>query len=54
MPNYRKKDFYYNPWIWENKTALKNIKQGSKILEAGCGTGAFLEVMQKKGLIVQD
>ena len=43
------KDFYYNPWIWENKTALKNIEPGSKILEAGCGTGSFLEVMSKKG-----
>ncbi|MDQ6755635.1 MAG: class I SAM-dependent methyltransferase [Bacteroidota bacterium] len=43
------KDFYYNPWIWENKTALKNIDKGSKILEAGCGTGSFLEVMANKG-----
>ena len=45
----QKKDFYYNPWIWENQAALKNIAPGSKILEAGCGTGTFLEVMTKKG-----
>jgi SAM-dependent methyltransferase len=45
----QKKAFYYNPWVWENNAALKNITAGSKILEAGCGTGSFLEGMKKRG-----
>ncbi len=48
----QKKDFYYSSWNWEHRLALKNIAPGSKILEVGCGTGSFMERLQKLGFTV--
>jgi 2-polyprenyl-3-methyl-5-hydroxy-6-metoxy-1,4-benzoquinol methylase len=34
---------YYSAWKWENKIALKFIKNTDKVLDVGCGSGKFLE-----------
>jgi SAM-dependent methyltransferase len=41
--------FYYSEWNWEHKQALRQIPQGSRVLEVGCGTGSFTEALGKKG-----
>jgi SAM-dependent methyltransferase len=45
----QQKEFYYRPWVWEHQTALQYIAPGSKVLEIGCGLGAFIEKLQAKG-----
>jgi 2-polyprenyl-3-methyl-5-hydroxy-6-metoxy-1,4-benzoquinol methylase len=40
---FQKYDWYYNPWKWEHQVSLNYVKDGLKILEVGCGKGAFLK-----------
>ncbi len=42
----QKFDWFYQEEKWEYAEALKDLARGSRVLEVGCGTGAFL----KKGL----
>lgn len=35
--------WYYLPWKWEHETCAGLIQTGYKVLEVGCGTGAFLK-----------
>lgn len=37
-----KKSDYYLRWKWENEIALKLIQNGFKLLDIGCGDGAFI------------
>jgi SAM-dependent methyltransferase len=41
--HFEKFDWYYMPWKWEHEVSLKYIKTGDKILEVGCGHGAFIK-----------
>ncbi len=36
-------DWYYMPWKWEHQVCSELIENGDKILEVGCGDGAFLK-----------
>jgi SAM-dependent methyltransferase len=45
----QKRELYYSDWNWEHAQAVKNILPGSKVLEVGCGTGSFIETLNKKG-----
>lgn len=36
-------DWYYQKWKWEYKITEKLLKQDDRVLEIGCGNGAFLE-----------
>ena len=38
---------YYHSWNWEQKLAAKYIKDGDKVLDLGCGEGAFLAHLKK-------
>lgn len=38
-----KNNWYYMPWKWEHKVALKEIRSGDKVLEIGCANGDFLK-----------
>ena len=40
---------YYPEDKWEHLTAIKYIKPGDHVLEVGCATGYFLEMIRKKG-----
>lgn len=39
----QKFDWYYISYKWEHDTALQYIPQGARVLEVGCGQGAFVE-----------
>jgi 2-polyprenyl-3-methyl-5-hydroxy-6-metoxy-1,4-benzoquinol methylase len=41
--HFQKFTWYYMPWKWEHSITYDLIKQGDKILEVGCGQGAFLK-----------
>jgi SAM-dependent methyltransferase len=41
-------DWYYMPWKWEHQLCEKYIKENDKILEVGCGRGAFLKNISEK------
>ena len=41
-------DFYYRSWKWEYEEAFKIIPKNSKVLDIGCGWGAFLERVKKE------
>jgi SAM-dependent methyltransferase len=43
-----KYDWYYMPNKWEHDVALQDLNNCQKILEVGCGRGAFVERMQKE------
>lgn len=49
-----KKD-YYRDWKWENEVILPFIREGSSVLDIGCGAGGFLSNLQNKlsGLTVR-
>lgn len=36
-------DWYYMPWKWEHEQAAQHIDANDKVLEVGCGEGAFLQ-----------
>ncbi len=40
-------EWYYMPHRWEHRTALKQIRPGSRVLEIGAGTGSFLQSLKK-------
>jgi len=40
---FQKFDWYYNPWKWEHSISLQYVKNGDRLLEVGCGKGAFLD-----------
>ena len=40
---FQKFDWYYMPWKWEHKQALKLIKPSMRVLEVGSGQGGFLK-----------
>ncbi len=44
--------WYYTDWKWEHQIADNHIKKNSNILEIGCGNGAFLKALHKKGCSV--
>jgi SAM-dependent methyltransferase len=39
---------YYANWKWEYEAALKYISAESKVLDIGCGRGAFLEKLKEE------
>jgi SAM-dependent methyltransferase len=41
-------DWYYKPHKWEHDVALTDLKGCNRILEVGCGTGAFLERIERE------
>ena len=41
-------DFYYRTWKWEYEEAFKIVPQNCKVLDIGCGWGAFLEKLKKE------
>jgi 2-polyprenyl-3-methyl-5-hydroxy-6-metoxy-1,4-benzoquinol methylase len=45
---FQKFDWYYNPWKWEHSISLQYIKNGYKVLEVGCGRGAFLDKISEE------
>jgi len=42
------KESYYYDWKWENGIANEFIKDGDKVLDIGCGDGAFLIGLLKR------
>lgn len=45
----QKFDWYYIPWKWEHKIALKNMTQKDKILEVGSGGNGFVHRLNDAG-----
>jgi 2-polyprenyl-3-methyl-5-hydroxy-6-metoxy-1,4-benzoquinol methylase len=43
-----KLDWYYMERKWEHDMALEDIVQGQKILEVGCGKGAFIKRLRQE------
>ncbi|PDS23140.1 class I SAM-dependent methyltransferase [Flavobacterium branchiophilum] len=41
--HFQKFDWYYMPWKWEHEISKNYINDGDKLLEVGCGQGAFLK-----------
>ena len=41
--HFQKFDWYYMPWKWEHEVSLDYITDGQRLLEVGCGQGAFIE-----------
>lgn len=39
---------YYDDWKWDYETAYPFIKPNSKVLDIGCGRGAFIKKLQKE------
>jgi SAM-dependent methyltransferase len=46
----QKNDWYYQETKWEFDAGLSVCTQGDKILEIGCGSGAFLKLARAKGI----
>ncbi|OIO19917.1 MAG: hypothetical protein AUJ23_01190 [Candidatus Magasanikbacteria bacterium CG1_02_32_51] len=40
--HFRKYPWYYMPWKWEHKEAIRYVKKGMSVLEIGCAEGDFL------------
>src|SRR5688572_19413819 len=40
-------DWYYKHKKWEYEAAIKDLKQARKVLEVGCGRGAFIDYAQQ-------
>lgn len=45
--NLSKMPWYYSDWKWEYKVSIPFLRSGDKILEIGCGKGAFLKAAKK-------
>ena len=43
-----KKKLYYPGWKWENQVASRYIRETDKILDVGCGDGAFISELSKR------
>ena len=41
-------NFYYPAWKWEYEEAFKVVPENCKVLDIGCGWGAFLERLKKE------
>jgi SAM-dependent methyltransferase len=48
----QKFSWYYMDWKWEYQIAEAMVSPNSSLLEIGCGQGAFLEYIRKKGVAV--
>jgi len=46
-------DWYYMPWKWEHEIAFKFLAPNIKVLEIGCGKGAFIYNLQKNNCVLQ-
>ncbi|HZG38659.1 MAG TPA: class I SAM-dependent methyltransferase [Nodosilinea sp.] len=46
-------DWYYMPVKWEHDIAVKDLVGCTRILEIGCGKGAFVQRLQKNGFEVE-
>src|SRR6185369_17665716 len=42
-------DWNYKPTKWEYDAALAQLAKGSRVLDVGCGRGAFLSIAAKAG-----
>lgn len=43
-----KYDWYYMPRKWEHDVAVKDLQECERVLEVGCGRGAFVERLSKE------
>ena len=41
--------WYYMPAKWEHEMAIADLRKGDRILEVGCGAGAFVARLRKAG-----
>ncbi len=41
--------WYYMPWKWEHGVVLDSLPRASRVLEIGCGEGAFLRRVNEAG-----
>jgi 2-polyprenyl-3-methyl-5-hydroxy-6-metoxy-1,4-benzoquinol methylase len=46
----QKFEWYYSSWKWEHQVAKNFIKATDIVLEIGCATGSFLEVLSRDGI----
>jgi 2-polyprenyl-3-methyl-5-hydroxy-6-metoxy-1,4-benzoquinol methylase len=46
----QKIDFYYPPRKWEYNSALKHTNKGDFVLDVGCGSGIFIEYLNKSDI----
>jgi len=46
----QKFEWYYSSWKWEHQVAKSFIKATDTVLEIGCATGSFLEVLSRDGI----
>jgi 2-polyprenyl-3-methyl-5-hydroxy-6-metoxy-1,4-benzoquinol methylase len=44
-------DWYYHSEKWEYNSASRRVQRGQRLLDVGCGDGAFIEMMSAKGVI---
>lgn len=46
----QKFDWYYMPDKWEHGVAMRDIPAGARVLEVGCGEGAFVDRLRRNGI----
>jgi 2-polyprenyl-3-methyl-5-hydroxy-6-metoxy-1,4-benzoquinol methylase len=46
-------NWYYPSWRWEYELSKRLISEKEKVLEIGCGNGAFLELMAAHGICAE-